>query len=188
MMEMQARLTADRWLHEVPPATKRPYEDPEKLVQLRAAMQQKGLDVPQYWFGDYLGYIEDIASHLQLQRNNGLFAEREGCPSPARYSTAKTDEVQAANAIMSDLHDLWHDCVDNGRFVARAALRAMHGDWEISRRTYPQPVHQLGMICSETRFSEALQDEHAAAQFSISKIPHFYVPESVPCPKQSDIH
>ena len=76
MMEMQARLTADRWMNGNPAASQRPYEEIEKLVQLRQAMQEKALDVPQYWFGDYLGYMEDIAAHLKLDRNDGPFADR----------------------------------------------------------------------------------------------------------------
>ncbi|KAK3117418.1 hypothetical protein LTR53_001257 [Teratosphaeriaceae sp. CCFEE 6253] len=133
MMEMQARLTAQRWVETVSTAAQRPYEDRATLVQLRKDMQGKALGVPQYWFGDYLGYMEDIAGHLNLDHEYALFGIREGCPSPARYLSTETDRP-LAKATMSDLHTVWQDCIDNGRFVARAVLRAMHGDWDISRR------------------------------------------------------
>jgi len=136
VMEMQARLTASRWTCPATPAPQRPYEDVDTLLQLRQAMQKKSLGVPQYWFGDYTGYMTEIASRLQLPLNHGPFGEREGCPSPARYlpSSISAAEKKQADAIMRDLHTLWHDCVDSGRFVARAVLRAMHGHWIISRR------------------------------------------------------
>ncbi|KAK0347119.1 hypothetical protein LTS02_004095 [Friedmanniomyces endolithicus] len=151
IMEMQAQLIADRWINERIPTPQRSYEEDHKLIRLREAMQEKALDVPQYWFGDYLGYMEDIASHLQLSRNDAAFAEREGCTSPARYVSAQTDKLQA-DAIMADLHKTWRDCIDHGRFVARAALRAMQGNWNISRKIESEDPAYSGTLQGQASF------------------------------------
>ncbi|KAK4506949.1 hypothetical protein PRZ48_000682 [Zasmidium cellare] len=132
MIEMQARYTAERWISESDTEAHH-YEETEKLLDLRKTMQEKGLDVPQYWFGDYAGYMEEVAAHLKLERNNGSFAsDREGCPSPARYLSTDSDK-SVADGIMQDLHRTWQDCIQQGKFVARAAFRALQGNWNIHR-------------------------------------------------------
>jgi hypothetical protein len=132
IMEMQARLTAARWFNDkhIP---QKPQEEAEKLLELRKAMQTRDLDVPQYWFGDYVGYMEELASELHLQRNDGQFAEREGAVSPARY-LAPQDEKAEADKIMTDMHKLWSVCRTQGTYVPRAVFRALHGNWTIHRR------------------------------------------------------
>jgi len=132
IMEMQARLTAARWLDEKQ-APQKPQEEAEKLLELREAMQARGLDVPQYWFGDYLGYMEELARELQLQRNDGHFAEREGAVSPARY-LAPADEKLEADKIMTDMYKVWKSCREKGAYVPRAVFRALHGNWHLHRR------------------------------------------------------
>ncbi|KXT10867.1 hypothetical protein AC579_8989 [Pseudocercospora musae] len=134
MIEMQARYTAHRWLSADSSAPViRPYEEPSKLHDLRTTIKARGNDVPQYWFGDYLGYMEEISSFLKLERNDAPFtSDREGCASPARYLSLDSDKSQA-NAIMSDLHKTWTACTQEGRYTARAAFRALQGNWIISR-------------------------------------------------------
>lgn len=82
-------------------------------------------------FGDPLGYSEDIARYLNLEKNNGPFEERVGCMSPARYISADTDKFEASS-IVRDLHQTWTAC-HAGRYVARAAFRALQGNWDIRR-------------------------------------------------------
>ena len=132
MMEMQARLTAQRWLTgELAPRID--YEKPEYLLKVRQAFKDRALDAPQFWFGDYLGYLEDIAAHLGMKRRDNGFEGREGTISPARYESEYVDASQAT-AIMQDLHITWHDCHTNGKFVPRAAFRALQGTWTINRK------------------------------------------------------
>jgi hypothetical protein len=83
-------------------------------------------------FGDYAGFMEEMASHLQLKRNDGPFSEREGCVSPARYLSLDSDATHAAS-IMRDLHENWYACREEGRYVPRAAFRALQGNWDIHR-------------------------------------------------------
>lgn len=131
VMEMQARLTASRWLNpDSPNPTTKPYEEVNTLLSLRQAMKDRGLDVPQYWFGDYAGYMEELASLLNLSRNDSPFtAEREGPVCPARY-LASGDDRGEADKTMRDLQETWHA----GRYVPRAAFRALQGHWLIERR------------------------------------------------------
>jgi uncharacterized NAD(P)/FAD-binding protein YdhS len=133
IMEMQARLTASRWLDNKSPPQK-PQEEASNLLSLRKSMQARDLDIPQYWFGDYLGYMEELARELQLRRNDRPFAsEREGAVSPARY-LSPTDEKTEADKIMADMHRIWTSCRENGTYVPRAVFRALHGNWTLHRR------------------------------------------------------
>lgn len=147
---MQARLIASRWLGNQSPGPCH-FEETDKLLDLRERMRDRSLDVPQYCkflavpfhhedvslisgragFGDPLGYSEEIARHLRLEKNDGPFGEREGCMSPARYISSDTDKPQALS-IVEDLHRTWTAC-KAGRFTARAAFRALQGNWNIQR-------------------------------------------------------
>lgn len=132
IMEQQARLTADRWSNltsEHQP--ERPFESQESLHSLRLAMVSGGQDIPQYWFGDYLGYMEEIARSLKLRRNDGAFDVRTGCVVAARY-LAPGDHVSEADKTMQDLHETWQAC-QRGRYVPRAVIRALHGRWKLNR-------------------------------------------------------
>jgi hypothetical protein len=131
IIEMQAKLTAHRWLSGIS-IEERPIEGANKMLDLREAMKRRDLDVPQYWFGDYLGYLDEIASYLKLDRNDGPFGSREGCTSPARYLAPDTDKAEA-DLIVQDLHDIWHASLEQGRGAPRAAFRALQGEWVMSR-------------------------------------------------------
>jgi hypothetical protein len=131
VIEMQAKLTAYQWVSGRP-IQERPIEEVNKMLDLREAMKLRSLDVPQYWFGDYLGYLDEIASYLKLDRNDGPFGAREGCTSPARYMSPDTDRAEA-DLIVRDLHEAWHASLEQGRGVPRAAFRALQGEWVMSR-------------------------------------------------------
>jgi hypothetical protein len=150
IIEIQARLTADRWLNDRW-APRKPYEEPGKLLELRDAMREQANDVPQFWFSDYTGYLEDVATHLGMEKNHGKFAEREGCPSPARY-LGPSQDVEASKAIMDDLHQVWHDCLENGKYVPRAAFRALQGDWKISRKIESADPNFSGTLEGQASF------------------------------------
>ena len=132
MMEMQARLTAHRWLSD-DVAQIKSYETSDDLRKMRQAMKDRAVDVPQFWFNDYLGYLDDIADELGLERNHQGFNERQGCSSPARFVSEKTDRTEA-DSIMNELRQVWRECTVNGRFVPRAAFRALQGNWNIERQ------------------------------------------------------
>ena len=133
MMEMQARLTANRWLTGELAPFLNDFEKPDVLLLLRKAFDQRSVDATQFWFGDYTGYLLDIAKHLQLTHNDNGFAEREGCISPARFQADGMDITQA-NQVMRDLHETWNSCLVHGRYVPRAVFRALQGSWTIDRQ------------------------------------------------------
>ncbi|KAI7229244.1 hypothetical protein KC330_g7542 [Hortaea werneckii] len=153
IMEMQSRVICQRWLGQEA-ASQRPFEERDRLLKLRAAMQAKGEDVPQFWFGDYLGYMEDMADYLALQRNDQAFKEREGCPTPARFAVGGDDDANI-NTV-KDLHSLWQDCIENGRFGSRAAFRALQGSWRISRRINSQDPNFSGALEGQADFHPRL--------------------------------
>lgn len=134
IIEAQARFTAQRWLRGENLPNLNAYEQKEKLLALRISMKERSLDVPQYWFGDYLGYCEDpnLQKYLDLHRNDEPFGSRAGPVSPARYLSHDSDRSVAVS-IMRDLHETWTACLNQGKFTARAAFRALHGNWNIHR-------------------------------------------------------
>lgn len=147
IIEMQARFTAQRWLCPAePPTISNPYEEPSKLLTLRDSMKSHNLFIPQYWFGDYSGYMEQLASPfsslLNLIRNDSPFASpRHGPVSPARYLWPG-DDIQQATSTMHDLHRIWRECTLEGKFLARAVFRALQGNWKY-RRTMQDPSHDV---------------------------------------------
>ncbi|TKA32850.1 hypothetical protein B0A50_01076 [Salinomyces thailandicus] len=150
IMEMQSRVICERWSGRGP-APQRPFEERDMLLQLRDAMQTKSQDVPQYWFGDYLGYMEDMAGYLNLRRNDQGFTEREGCPSTARFATADGDH-SINNNIVQDLQTAWRESLDGGRHVARATFRALQGKWNINRRIINENSSFSGTLEGQASF------------------------------------
>lgn len=131
VMEMQARLLAAHWSGMEIPI--HPDESLERLRSLRQAMKERRPDVPQYWFSDYIGYLEEISSALGLERNDSPFASAGVGPiSPARY-LASADAHEEAVATMEDLKATLDDCA-KGKFRARAAFRALQGLWQVEHR------------------------------------------------------
>lgn len=140
VMEMQARLIVERWTtgKTIP---ERPYESVDQLRGLRKSMKKGAKDVPQYWFGDYLGYVEEIARGLGLRRNDFPFKdERDGVVTPARYLTP-TSSIIEADATMTDLEATLQAC-KQGRYRARAVFRALQGVWNVTRRTTTRDANQ----------------------------------------------
>ena len=150
IIEMQAKLTCQRWLGSET-AAQRPFEERDKLLELRQAMKAKADNVPQFWFGDYLGYMEDMAKQLSLTRNDRGFEQRQGNPSMARFST-DGETLSANNDTVLELQQVWRDCLDNGKYVARAVFRALQGRWKINRRISSRDQNYSGLLEGEASF------------------------------------
>ncbi|KAL9051869.1 MAG: hypothetical protein Q9162_005760 [Coniocarpon cinnabarinum] len=135
VMEMQARLLTETWssiADQKSFKTKdRYFENKEGLRDLRASMEARDRLIPQYWFSDYLGYMEEAAVDLSLQRNDHPFEEHQGPTSPARYLSSDTSAAEAGR-IMIDLQRTM-SASENGAFVARATFRALQGKWRLHR-------------------------------------------------------
>ena len=135
VMEMQSRLLTETWASSAtgkPFKTRdRAYEDKAALRSLRTDMESKDRQVPQYWFSDYLGYMEEAAVDLGLQRNDHPFEEHQGPTTPARYLGSETATPEAAK-VMTDLSRTM-TASKQGAFLARATLRALQGRWRLGR-------------------------------------------------------
>lgn len=131
VMEMQARLTASRWLNGGPDK-RNAFEARQTMLELRQAMHDKLNDVPQHWMRDYSGLMEEFATALKLKRNDGPLAEREGPVVPPRYLDDGSD-VREADIAMQDLVSTAKACM-SGKYLARAIFRTLQGKWKLSRK------------------------------------------------------
>ena len=140
IMEMQARILAKLWAneaeqeqhHKMPPL---PSEALPTLRSLRTAMKEKASNVPQYWFSDYVAYLEELCRYLKLERNDSPFLdERDGPVNPSRYlsPTATAVSRQEAKHTMQSFYDT-SAASRAGRFRARVAFRGLQGFWQLDR-------------------------------------------------------
>ncbi|OCL10408.1 FAD/NAD(P)-binding domain-containing protein [Glonium stellatum] len=140
VMEMQARLVAKKWASQdesaISPrmsASEASKEEIDAMRNLRNAMIQHCKDVPQFWMGDYVGFIEGLAQELGMERNDSGFNGRKGPCIAARYTDSGCDQSQAEE-IVHDLKDMMEASFTQARFVAAAAFRAMQGAWILRRK------------------------------------------------------
>lgn len=135
-MELQAKLLEQRWSSNPPPptaaasATTAAYLD--KMRDLRRKMTARLSDVPQYWMGDYVGFIESMARDLRLQRNDLDWPARSGPLLTARYADGSGDRAETQKILDDAVADLAR--VPAGRFAGRACFRALQGTWQIARQ------------------------------------------------------
>lgn len=143
-MEMQARLVSQRWSCSSSNTTPGPTNGNstntndsfhEVLRGLRKSMAARDPDVPMYWKGDYVGLMETLSREVGVQRNDEALSlpSRSGPVSAARYADAQADPSEVSTAL-GELKTVLDGSRNHGLFVARAAFRALHGTWKISRR------------------------------------------------------
>ncbi|KAB8336687.1 hypothetical protein FH972_020998 [Carpinus fangiana] len=137
-MEKQAEFIADTWGKSSAQGEGLHSEDLEvnrieKLRDLRKAMLANEKDVPQYWMGDYVGIIEKLARKGGVTRNEVGLEPRTGPVFGSRYVSSFGDATEAQK-LLDDLQQVRTDALQKGRFVARAAFRAMQGNWKIRRQ------------------------------------------------------
>ena len=137
VMEMQARLVAELWAStaqgRAPGFKARAFESKDSIRNLRRDIESKDRRVGQYWFNDYLGYMEEAATDLGMERLSGRFAEGTGPTTPARYSYSSVRPDEDAVKAMSSLWQTM-EASQNGAFVPRAVFRALQGHWKLHRR------------------------------------------------------
>ncbi|KAL9122184.1 MAG: hypothetical protein Q9187_001265 [Circinaria calcarea] len=134
VMEMQARVTARRWAFDMElGADERRKQDSANIIScmhdFRRAMANEKSAVPQNLFGDYVGLMEQASRELDLERNDLSWGEREGPICPSRYTDAGTDQKEAQKT-MASLQQVMEKALHQGLFVARAAFRALQGNWK----------------------------------------------------------
>lgn len=152
VMELQARLLADIFL-----GKKHIDDGAKEMGKLREVAKTHPTQLAQFPMGDYTYLMESLRSLLAspLQditgksttgsRGEGIarLSINSDLPSPivpSRYPSASTQtDFNTLTALASTLHD----ASTNGKFMARAIFRALHGKWSLHRSlksriaTYP---------------------------------------------------
>ncbi|KAL2351600.1 hypothetical protein BJ546DRAFT_851705, partial [Cryomyces antarcticus] len=140
VMEMQARTIARKWANAQigasNPMTTEKKEQSAKEIQemdvLRDALVEPANDVPQYWTGDYVGLMDESAQALGLIRDESCYEDGSGNELPlvaARFTDNECNKREVTKILWSLTRTI--NAADNGRFVARAAFRAIQGHWNI---------------------------------------------------------
>ncbi|KAI4143586.1 MAG: hypothetical protein LQ340_006952 [Diploschistes diacapsis] len=138
VMEMQARSLACKWAAEssetgLQGRSENSKKREKSLHDVRDAMKNDKLRVPQYVFSDYLAILEQTAEELSLERNDNGWSPREGPVAPARYLDYGSDRYEAQKA-MSAMQAMLQKSAKEGLYVARATFRGLQGDWKIHRK------------------------------------------------------
>ena len=164
MIEMQARLIAESWARSVQGQSlsqhEKYYEAKNTLRKLRSGMLQKEIDVPQYWFNDYLGYMVEAATEVETKSNHAPFNEWEGPVSPARYLVGSDDNMEAKQ-IVRDLSKAV-EAARHGAFVLKVTFRALQGRWRFTRKTTRRDRSEKVFESGKATFSprEPTKDAH----------------------------
>lgn len=155
MLEMQARMIAHSWSDSLnnpsPHGSKRirltkfsDWETLDKMRELRTAIRSRALDVPQYWIGDFAGYMEGIAQDLGLPRmDHGLYTARsadgtlKGTATPARYMSPSRLNIdpseREARMTLTALDETVTLPKTFEAYTSQAVLRALQGNWDVLR-------------------------------------------------------
>jgi hypothetical protein len=135
MMEMQARLLAQSWTKRDAEQSSSPvsalytYDDTKRMQE---AMNQRSLQVPQFWMADYVGLMEEFARGTGVSRDDSLFDGQTGPAIPSRYQHADT-HLQAKE-VVKDVAATLQASKENARFVAAAVFTGMQGVWTMTRK------------------------------------------------------
>ncbi|PQE29041.1 hypothetical protein CJF30_00004091 [Rutstroemia sp. NJR-2017a BBW] len=144
VLEMEARAIARKWTSEIAgksPTTSDPTPGRDEIHssklyifmnEIRSLLREDPSSVPQNFFGDYAGLMEQTARELDLQRVDLGWGEREGMACPARYIDPGCDRLEAEKTIQK-LQKLLDTSTNQRAFAARAAFRGLHGNWTINR-------------------------------------------------------
>ncbi|PQE31381.1 hypothetical protein CJF32_00001961 [Rutstroemia sp. NJR-2017a WRK4] len=117
------------------------------MKEIRSLLREDPSSVPQNFFGDYAGLMEQTARELDLQRVDLGWGAREGMACPARYIDSGCDRLEAEKTIKK-LQKLLATSTNQRAFAARAAFRGLHGTWTINR---------LERSCSSIRDTESAE-------------------------------
>jgi Family of unknown function (DUF6314) len=99
-------------------------------------MAARDRNVPQYWFSDYVAYMEEASRTLSLSRNDAPFSgPRDGIVAAARYLPVGASELskREAQTTMHSLHGAIQ-AIHAGKYRARAVFRALQGHWQLERQ------------------------------------------------------
>jgi hypothetical protein len=102
------------------------------MKEIRSTLRENPSSVPQNFFGDYTGLMEQTSRELDLQRVDLGWGAREGMVCPARYIDYGCDRLEAEKT-MRKLQKILDMSTNQRAFAARAAFRGLHGNWSIKK-------------------------------------------------------
>lgn len=141
-MEMQARYLGALWSGS-PQAKAALSEDKTLEAMLKLRTEPRRAQFP---MGDYAYLMESFASILNITRTEPEGSTgRTGLVLPSRYLSDSASEAQRkeAESALFIVNQTLSDSATAGKYVARAAFRAMQGEWILNRTitsriaTYP---------------------------------------------------
>ncbi|KAG9196644.1 hypothetical protein G6011_01765 [Alternaria panax] len=135
VMELQARLLAQNWTKQE--SVQSPSRVPElykfdDTKRMQEAMNQKSLQVPQFWMADYVGLMEEFARETGVSRDDSVFGGQAGPAFPSRYRHTGTDAQ--AKEVVEDVAKALQASQEDARFVAAAVFTGMQGAWNMTRK------------------------------------------------------
>ncbi|TGO38016.1 hypothetical protein BHYA_0084g00480 [Botrytis hyacinthi] len=140
ILESQARVIASKWGAQSKELSS-PIHDGEEIdednssklrafmEELRNMMEKNPSSVPQNFFSDYPGLMEETSRKLGLQKINLSWGEREGMVSPARYIDSRCDIIEAEKA-MQKLQKTLQESRDGQAIFAKSTFRGLQGNWK----------------------------------------------------------
>jgi hypothetical protein len=105
------------------------YDDTKRMQE---AMNQRSLQVPQFWMADYVGLMEEFARETGVSRDDSLFGGQMGPAFPSRYQHAATSSQ--AKEVVEDVAKILQASQEDARFIAAAVFIGMQGVWNMTRK------------------------------------------------------
>jgi hypothetical protein len=125
VMEMQARFLAETWaLH--PPSEQGTLPDRDVYTHnttksVQEAINNRSLQVPQFWMADYVGLLEEFAREAGATRDDSVFDGHQAGPAfPARYQSKDTG--LQAKQVIAEVAGIIRQSNETARFVAAAVF------------------------------------------------------------------
>jgi hypothetical protein len=153
VMEMQARLLAQRWTKQEPEHLASLTSDLYKFddtKHMQQAIDQKSLQVPQFWMADYVGLMEEFARETRASRDDTLFGGQSGPAFPSRYQSANAN--LQAESVVREVASILEASRVNTRFVAAAVFTGMQGIWSMTRKIVSRTHTPGGIFVGTAHF------------------------------------
>ncbi|KAF1836790.1 FAD/NAD(P)-binding domain-containing protein [Decorospora gaudefroyi] len=135
-MEMQARFIAETWAKHEPVAPgllpQRDIYQNHVTKRMQEEMNEKSLQIPQFWMSDYLGLMEELAREVGVTRDNSVLGDQTGPVFPSRYQGEDTS--LQAKEVVNEVAEIIRASSEDARFVAAAVFTGMQGIWNITRK------------------------------------------------------
>ncbi|KAF7940515.1 uncharacterized protein EAE98_000642 [Botrytis deweyae] len=120
------------------------------MEELRILMEKDPSSVPQNFFSDYPGLMEETSRKLGLQKINLSWSEREGMVSPARYIESQCTSIESEKA-MQKLQKTLQDSRDGKAIFAKSTFRGLQGNWK-AFHTNPESLESSPKSSSASAF------------------------------------